>query len=305
MPKADRNRKILYKKAADYLNQVLDAARNKRGFSLQPGFKIVSRMVEMQPLNDPLFISAIHHDNPDEFIVYHSVNVSIFSIKMAQHLGFGLDKQVEIGIAGLLHDVGMAFVPNHIIFKQNKLNPKELHLLKERPKNSYKILKPFGDAYAYLAESAAQVYERIDGSGYPNGLKGDDIHEYAQIIGLLAVYDALIHSRPQREKFLHFNAVKEIIKTGKKGFQRKYLKALLNIFSIFPLSSHVRLNSNAIGQVIETYPEYPMRPKIQIMYDSQNQRVLTERIVNLSKESLLLYIVDAVSDHELSALSKG
>ena len=260
------------------------------------------RMVEVQLPNDPLFINAIHHDSPSNFIEHHSVNTAIFSIKMAQHLGYSKDKQVEIGMAALIHDVGVALIPREILFKQDKLSQQEIYLLRERPNYSFKILKQFGDAYSYLAETALQIYERYDGSGYPNGIKGDEINEYAQITGLVNVYEALIHSRPQREKFLHFTAVKEIIRNNKKGFQRKYLKALLNIFFIFPLSSYVRLNSNAVGRVIETDPDQPMRPKIQIVFDSQNQRVITERIVDLSKETLL-YIVDAVADDELNEVS--
>ena len=262
------------------------------------------QMVETQPLYDPLFARAIHKDNPGDYTVYHSVNVSIFAIKMAHFMRFSKQNQVEIGIAGLLHDVGMALIPEDIIFKDGKLSRKELSMLRERPLNSFKILRSVGEEYPYLAESALQVYERIDGSGYPMGLQMDEINEYAQIIGLVSVYEALIHSRPQRAKFLHFTAVKEIMKRDKRGFQKKHLKALLNIFSIFPLSSYVRLNSNAIGRVIETYPDYPMRPKLKIIFDSQKQRVLTNRMIDLSKNPLL-YITDSVSEDEINASSLG
>jgi hypothetical protein len=155
-----------------------------------------------------------------------------------------------------------------------------------------------------LAECAVQVNERLDGSGYPQGLQGDEINEYAQVIGLVDMYEALVHSRPQREKFHHFKAVKEIIKSGKHLFKRKHLKALLNIFSIFPLHSYVRLNSDAVCKVVKTYPDQPMRPRIQIVFDSQQKRVLTERIINLPDDPLL-YIVDSVVDEELQSLSEG
>ena len=301
-PEMEKSRQLLYQRAAKYLQEVLKAVRIRKKFSLSTGFKIMHEMVETNPPYDPLFANAIHQDNPGEYIVYHSVNVSIFAIKMAHYLGFNKQNQKEIGVSGLLHDVGMALIPEEILFKDGKLSQKELSVLRERPINSFKILRFVGEQFPYLAESAGQVYERIDGSGYPNGLQGDEINEYAQIIGLVSVYEALVHSRPQRAKFLHFTAVKEIMKKDKRGFQKKHLKALLNIFSIFPLSSYVRLNSNAIGQVIETYPDYPMRPKLQIIYDSQKQRVLTDRIIDLSKNPLL-NITDSVSEDEIEAPS--
>ena len=119
---------------------------------------------------------------------------------------------------------------------------------------------------------------------------------------MLDTYEALIHARPQRDKLTPFTAVKEIINTGKDRFDRKYLKALLNTFTVFPLHSYVRLNSDAIGKVIETYPDQPMRPKIRIEYDSQNQKVLTDRIVALPEDSLL-HIVDSVTDEEIGQLT--
>jgi HD-GYP domain-containing protein (c-di-GMP phosphodiesterase class II) len=298
----DQDRKILYEKALDYCNQVFDAVKRKRGFALEPGYQFMRKMVEIQPSRDVLFITAIHLDDRDNFILNHSVNVAIFAFKIGANLGFSKDQQVQIGMTALLHDIGTALIPDRIINKEERLSEQEFKILKERPQHSYKILRTFGEEHAYLSECAVQVYERIDGSGYPQGLKGEEIHEYAQIIGLVDMYEALIHSRPQREKRLHFSAIKEIIQTSKNCFQRKHLKVLLSIFSIFPIYSYVKLNSDAIGKVIETYPDQPMRPKLQIIYDSQKRPVLTERIVNLPDHPLL-YIVDSVSEEELKKLS--
>jgi len=292
----------LYEKACIYLDQVLNAAKNRQSFALDPGFRILQKMAELNHQRDELFIKAIHIDDRFKYVIHHSVNVAIYCLKMAEDLGFSKNQKLEVAMAALLHDVGMAFIPDKILYKQEKLSQREIDILRERPDYSYKILRSFGDGFAYLAESAAQVYERIDGSGYPRAIRGDEIHEYAQIIGLLDMYEALIHSRPQREKMTHFTAVKEIINTCKNRFQREHLKLLLSIFTAFPIHSFVRLNSNAIGKVIETYPEQPMRPKLQIVFDSQKRKVLTERIIALP-DNPLLNIVDSVSEGELQELS--
>jgi len=241
-PEVEKRRQLLYDEAAAYLREVFEAVGRRRKFSLPTGLLLMNQMVETQPAYDPLFINAINQDNPGEYIIFHSVNVSIFAIKIAQYLGYSEEQQEKMGMAGLLHDVGASLVPKDILYKKEALTQKEITLLQQRPLNAYKILIQFGDEYKYLADCAYQAYERIDGSGYPNGLVGDEINEHAQIIGLLDIYEALIHSRPQRVKFLHFNAVKEIIKTQKKCFKKEHLKAILNSFSIFPLSSYVRLN---------------------------------------------------------------
>jgi putative nucleotidyltransferase with HDIG domain len=295
-------RKGLYDKACIYLNSVLNAVKNRKSFALDPGFQILQKIAEVDHPRDALFIMAIHLDDRFKYVIHHSVNVAIYALKMAEDLGFSKKQKLEVAMAALLHDIGMAVIPDKILYKQEKLIEQEVEILRERPNYSYKILRSFGDGFAYLAETAGQVYERVDGSGYPRAMRGDEIHEYAQIIGLLDMYEALIHSRPQREKLTHFTAVKEIINTCKNRFQRKHLKSLLSIFTAFPIHSFVLLNSNAIGKVIETYPEQPMRPKLQIVFDSQNRKVLTNRIVALP-ENPLLNIVDSVSENEIQELS--
>jgi len=299
----NENRKGLYDKSSDYLNQVLSAVKNRQSFALEPGFQILQRIAEGVHPQDELFIMAIHLDDRFKYVVYHSINVAIYALIMADDLGLDQTSKIELSMAALLHDIGMAVIPDKILYKQEELSPQEIEILRNRPNYSYKILCSCGDGFAYLAETAAQVYERIDGSGYPRGLKGEEIHEYAQIIGLLDMYEALVHSRPQRDKVTHFTAVKEIINSCKHRFQRKHLKSLLSIFTVFPIHSYVRLNSNAIGRVIETYADQPMRPKLQILYDSQRRKVLTERIVVLP-DNPLLNIVDSVPESEIDELSK-
>ena len=296
-----KTRKLIYEEAASFLSDVLNAIRNRQTFTIEKGFEVVRKIVGVNHPQDPVLVMALHHDNWRQYVVQHPVNVSIFAIKVAEHLGFAREKQVEIGMAGLLHDVGMAVVPDKILFKRDKLNNEEYKLFKQRPNFSSKILRTLGDKYAYLAECAVQVYERIDGSGYPRGLEASEMHEYAQLIGLLDMYESLIHSRPQRAKHTPFAAVKEIINTSKKHFQKEYLKALLSVFTAFPIHSYVRLNSDAIGKVIETYPDQPMRPKIQIIYDSQKRKVLTEKIVALPEDPLL-HIVDSINENQIRQL---
>jgi HD-GYP domain-containing protein (c-di-GMP phosphodiesterase class II) len=298
------DRRQLHASACDYLNQVFHAVRNRKGFSLGPGLAILQEMAADSPAPDELFIAALHMDDRYQFAIHHSVNVGVYAVKMAQDLGFDPDRQVQIGMAGLLHDLGMALIPENIVYKESPLGLEEMTALRNRPNVAYQILQCLTPKYAYMAECAAQVYERLDGSGYPRGLKSDEIHEFAQIIGLLDLYEALVHSRPNREKLSFFEAVKYIFKSCKTQFQRHYMKSLLRVFTVFPIHSCVQLNSEAFGRVIEINADQPMRPKLQIIYDSQRRKVLTKRVVSLA-EAPLLNILRCVSDREIQELVEG
>ncbi len=301
-PIPNKRRKLLYDEISAYMEEVLQALRNRQKFNVEKGFQVIKKVAAVNHPQDPVLILALHRDDWRKYVITHSVNVAVFAIKMADHMGFEHYKQLELGMAGLLHDVGMAAIPDKVLFKQSRLSPDEIKLFRQRPNFSTNILRTLDPKYAYLAECAAQVYERIDGSGYPRGLKADEMHEYAQIIGLLDRYESLIHSRPQRGRWTPFAAVKEIINSSKNHFRKDYLKALLSIFTAFPIHSYVRLNSDAIGKVIETYPDQPLRPKVQIIYDSQKRKVLTAKIVSLPEDPLL-HIVDSISHKQIRQLT--
>ena len=297
-------RRLLYPRACDYLTQVFQMVRSRQAFSLEPGAAIVREMAGGATGSDELFIAALHLDDRSRFAIHHSVNVAVYAVHMARDLGFDPERQAKIGLAGLLHDVGMALVPENIIHKRGPLSAEEMNALKERPNLALKILQDLGSDAAALAETAGQVYERLDGSGYPRGLPSGEIHEFAKIIGLLDLYEALVHSRPNRERLSFFEAVKYIFKSCKTQFDRDYMKSLLRVFTVFPLHSCVQLNSEAIGRVIATHPEQPMRPKLQILMDSQRRKTLVERIVDLPEEPLL-NIVRSVSEKEIKELLQG
>lgn len=298
------HRRELHAQACNCLAQIFSAVRAKRPFSLEPAVSLIRRMAAERPQPDALFALALHLDEPKNFPLHHGVNVAVYAVKMAQDLGFDEEHQVEIGLAGLLHDVGIALLPDALLHKKGPLADAELSLLRERPNSAARILQCLGPAHGSIAESAAQVYERIDGSGHPRGLAGDEIHEYAQIIGLLDLYEALVHSRPNRGRLSFFDAVKYMFKSCKTQFQRRYLKSLLRVFTVFPIGSYVQLNSEAVGRVVETVPEEPMRPTLRILFDSQRRQVLAERAVALT-EAPLLNIVRSVTAKEIRELRLG
>jgi HD-GYP domain-containing protein (c-di-GMP phosphodiesterase class II) len=301
-PQESRNQ--LYSQACDYLSHVFQMLRSRKAFTLAPALEIIRKMAAPSSAPDELFIAALHIDDRRQFAIAHSVNVAVYAIKMAQDLGFDLERQVQIGTAGLFHDIGMALIPEPIIYKQGPLGAEELKTLKDRPNLAFTILQGLGSEGATLAEAAAQVYERLDGSGYPRGLQADEIHEFSKILGLLDLYEALVHSRPSRVRLSFFEAVKYIFKSCKTQFDRNYMKSLLRVFTVFPVHSYVQLNSEAVGRVIQTYPDQPMRPKLQIIMDSQRRKPLNPQIVNLP-ESPLLNIVRSISKKEIQDLFHG
>jgi len=121
-------------------------------------------------------------------------------------LGLPKKRLVELGLAALLHDIGKIRVPEEILYKEGSLKEDELAVFRKYPHDSFEILQGLGDKYHNLAECALHLNDRLDGSGFPQGLPGEAINPYARIIGILELYEAMTHNRPQRQKFTHFEA---------------------------------------------------------------------------------------------------
>ena len=292
-----------YQRACRFMGDVFSKVRHQEKLNLTGGEALIEEIVRAclqgnLPLE--LLIMAQYGNATNSFLVNKAVNVTVFAIFMGDTLKLPKERLRELGLAALLHDIGKVRVPEDILYKEETLKENELSVLRKYPHDSFEILHGLGDKYHYLAECALHVNERLDGSGFPQGLKGDAINPYARIIGILELYEAMTHNRPQRKKFSHFEAVKEIIKTKKNAFQRELLKAFLNTFGIFPLHCLVKLNSGAVGRVIQTYEEQPLRPKIEIIVDAQNKRVKVPRTVDL-REQQVLYIADALTEENLNA----
>jgi HD-GYP domain-containing protein (c-di-GMP phosphodiesterase class II) len=297
-------RGAVYAAAFRFLEQAFLAVRDGKPVALASARAIVERMAAPAAGPDLLFIAALQRDDRARYTVQHGVNVAVYAVKMAQDLGLGRERQVELGMCGLLHDIGTARIPEEVVHRPGALTEQDRETLRRRPAAAFDILKGLGPEAAAAAECAAQVCERIDGSGYPRGLRGDEIHESAKVIGLLDLYEALVHSRPNRQRLSFFEAMKYIFKGAKTQFERRHMKSLLRVFTVFPVHSYVLLNSEAIGRVVETRPDQPMRPKLQILFDAQRRKTLTERRVALAEEPLL-NVVRCVSEAEITELLRG
>jgi uncharacterized protein YwbE len=227
-----------------------------------------------------------------------SVNVAILSMRLGVEMHLDEKRCLALGMCGLTHDLGMLTVPDEIL-KSSKLNGGQLAMLRRHPQESARILKSFGASFAWIGKIVIQAHERRDGSGYPRGLKGDQVHELAAILGLADTYEAMAHPRPDRKAQAMYESLKQIIDAKNTKFDRGLVKALVRVVSIFPLGSLVRLNTNAIGRVIGTKVAHPTRPELEILVDAKGTRLPEPLRLKLENEPLLNIVDPAIEESDL------
>ncbi|MDA1001155.1 MAG: HD domain-containing protein [bacterium] len=291
--------RILRQRAMDLIAKILKATATGEAFGLESAEEWVVDVIETPEGLDQLYGLAVSTKDESNSMAIHLFNHSIYSLKLGRGLRWSPDRMIRLGVAALIHDIGMGKVPQHIRHKEGKLSSQELAEIQNHPTYGAKlILDTFGEPFRWLAEALYHEHEREDGRGYPQGLTGNQISEYGKVIGLADVYEALTHNRPQRKRLLPHKAVQEIIQTQKTSFHQRLLKIMLEELSVFTLNSLIRLNSNAIGRVAQTVPGQPLRPVVQIIFDAEGNEIMEERNIAL-KDYPLLYIVDSVDESEL------
>jgi hypothetical protein len=192
------------------------AVQADQPFTIDQAFVLVSEVVDTPSATDVLYRRAIYtresSDADQGFsaaVVLHSVNVCIYAIKIGEGLKFDRDQLIDLGVSGLLHDLGMVKLPPDF-FTKGQLEPSDIERLHKHPIDGHGVLAQLGENYSWLADIALQEHERHDGSGYPNQLQVDQIHEYARIIGVADFYAGLTRSRHDRRGRLPFEAVKDV-----------------------------------------------------------------------------------------------
>lgn len=288
----------LYTGIYNFIEGILGSLKNKKRFTIENGFEIVKDIVQTEKAADILYGKAVQGKGIPDNLAAHSANVCIYALLLGRGADYSDKQLIELGMTALLHDIGMIFVPSSIVDKKGKLTTSELQQIRKHPYYTFKILQTLGEKYLWIAKVAYQEQERENGKGYPNGLVGDEIHDYAKIIGIVDVYEALTHQRPHRKGYMPHDAVKLILGTQKDLYSNDVKRLLLTKLSCFPLGSFIKLNSNATCKVIEIFEDSPLRPTVEILFDSQKRKLPKRKIIRLA-EAPLLYITGTVYESDL------
>jgi len=287
----------LYLTGLSLAKEILNNAKSAKPINLVSLKDLVAKIVDHLLLGDKELLSLFYENSQENYLYAHAINVLILSIDLGLALGFNKSKLNELGLAAFLHDIGMSKL-EEIYLQPRSLSEEEYNQIKKHPLWGAEILAQLKDIPGAITLAVKEEHERMNAKGYPEGLNGAQISEYARIIGLIDVYEALTHERSYRKKYLAHEAIKELLINSASLFDQAILKVLINQVGLYPIGSWVELNTNEIGKVITNNEEFPLRPVVKLIFDSVGLRLSEPRVVNLAKQ-LNLFIKRPLSDEEV------
>jgi HD-GYP domain-containing protein (c-di-GMP phosphodiesterase class II) len=251
-------------------------------------------------MTSQIYQLTVDYEQEDDYYLSSPINTLVYGLKVAQRMGYSEAKLVEFGLAALLHDIGMFRIPDEILNKPGRPSDSEMALIKSHPEFAVEIMSPYAATYPKMIRAIYEHQERANGQGYPRGLKGDEICDYAQIIGICDSYEAMTHHRPHKKPLLQADSIKELISSKSNLFEPRITKMFLDEISIYPIGSYVRLNNRNIGRVVATNKTNPMKPVVNLIFDEKGEKMDPPRTVDLRSHPVL-NIEDSVSFEDLPA----
>ncbi|MFZ6767052.1 HD-GYP domain-containing protein [Undibacterium sp. Di26W] len=245
---------------------------------------MVEEIADSVMRNPGALIGLARLKTKDDYTYMHSVAVCALMVALSKQLGLNEEETREAGLAGLLHDIGKMMVSADILNKPGKLTDAEFVSVKEHPAAGYKMLKESEAVSAVALDVCLHHHEKMDGSGYPNRLKGEEISLYARMGAVCDVYDAITSNRPYKQGWCPAESLRKMAEWSSGHFDEKVFQAFVKSIGIFPVGTLVRLESGRLGVVVEQQVgKSLLLPKVRIFFSLRSMGYIATELIDLSR----------------------
>ncbi|QGH34214.1 HD domain-containing protein [Gracilibacillus salitolerans] len=225
----------------------------------------------------------------DDYVFSHSLNVSMYTLALAQELNLKNKDMEQLGLGAVLHDIGKIILPDEVLNKPGKLTNKEFKLVQAHTEYGFDLLRKAHNIPLLVAHCAYQHHERLDGSGYPRGIKDKEIHPFARIIGVADVFDAVTSNRTYRDAMLPHEGLEILYGGSGTQFDIQLVDSFKKTVAVYPNGLTIYLSDGREGVVARQNSQMFERPVVRVLkeygskvvpYDLDLMKVLDVMIVN-------------------------
>ncbi len=245
--------------------------------------QMVVEITDSVTRNPGALISLARLKTADDYTYMHSVAVCAMMVALAKQLGLDEEQTRLAGLAGLMHDLGKAAMPMEILNKPGKLTDTEFSIIKTHPEEGCRLLKASEGVDPAVLDVCLHHHEKMDGSGYPQGLKADQISLLAKMGAICDVYDAITSNRPYKIGWDPAESLRKMAEWAQGHFDGKVFQAFVKSLGIYPIGSFVHLSSGRLGVVVEQTTKSLTTPCVKVFFSTKSNMRIVPEVVDLSR----------------------
>lgn len=279
--------KKIHEKTKKAVVSIFNEARMGKAIEVENVTPLVDEISASMTRNSAALLGLIRLKNADEYTYLHSVAVCTLMIALGKKLGMEGEELKQAGVAGLLHDVGKMAIPTEVLNKPGKLTDEEFKIVKAHPLEGWKMLNKAEVTSDPVLDVCLHHHERIDGTGYPDKLSGDDLSLIARMGAVCDVYDAVTSDRCYKKGWEPTEALKKMAE-WKGHFDEKVFHNFVKVIGIYPNNTLVKLQSGRLALVLEQSKKDLTSPLVKVFFSTRSDSYIKPEIIDLSKASDLI-----------------
>jgi HD-GYP domain-containing protein (c-di-GMP phosphodiesterase class II) len=270
-----------YKEVGVLVSDFMERIANGEGIDTKAAKAAVAECVNSILHSPDAFLWLSQLKNKDKYTAQHSLNVCALSIVLGRYLNFSTANLNNVGLCGMMHDMGKMLVPLDILNKPGKLEPDEMEIMRSHAALGYELLKSSHDMYPGAIDTAYTHHETLDGKGYPRKIGQKGISLFTRMVTIVDMYDAITSDRVYQKGRTHLEATNILANMAGSQLDERLVIKFIECLGVYPPGSIVMMTNGCVAIVIEVNELQKLRPKIIILLDTHKQRV-PEKIINLA-----------------------
>jgi putative nucleotidyltransferase with HDIG domain len=275
----------IHKQADKAVRKVMQDVRLGRMVEIAEVEDVVDAIAGTIERNPSAMLGILCIRNKNEYTFLHSVAVGTLMTAFAKSLGMDANMVRSAGVAGLLHDTGKMCVPDQILNKPGRLTEDEFNVMKSHPLKGWEVLRQLDDIDPVALEVTLHHHERLDGTGYPHKLKGDEIQQITRMASIVDVYDAITSDRVYHKGLPAAQVLRKLWEWSPHHFDPQLVQHFIRTVGIYPVGSLVKLESGRLAVVTEANADTPMLPRLKAVFSLRSNTYIPPVDIDMSRQA--------------------
>ncbi|MFQ2107980.1 HD-GYP domain-containing protein [Aeromonas rivipollensis] len=273
----------LYQEARELQGKFIRHLKAGEPIDITPLAAVAEEMVDTMFTHGDAMLCLARIRAKDAYLMEHSMNVAILLANFGRYLGLERNVLKELTLGGLLHDVGKIMTPDEVLNKPGKLTDEEFGVMRQHVVHSYDILSNTAGITPTMLEVAANHHERLDGTGYPQRLKGEQLSLYTRMSGIVDVYDAVTADRVYKQGMQPTQAFRILLKGIDQHFDAELVTKFIKCMGVYPVGTLVQLSNQRLAVVMQRNEQQPLKPVVKVIYHATQRHYLEVQWLDLAR----------------------